>query len=276
MIARIIDQYRVVSVLYTGKYSRIYKAVHDGTFKEVAIKVLLPEVKSSKRRKALEKEAHWGLGFSHPNLLKIYSYEKDNIGPHFVMEFFPSRNLRDRILHKEDIVREKAKEITTGVVEALAYVHSQGVVHRDVKPSNILANERGEAKLIDFSIAEPMGRKHRRFLLKPKVEGTRAYMAPEQILGEPLDSRADIYSLGATIYEMMTGHPPFTADLEEEIIQKHLVAQAPSMVQRNIAVSKELDRIVREMLKKDPEERPRDMEVVLGRLRDIPFYEKMS
>ena len=276
MIGRIIGQYRVLSVLYTGKYSRIYKGVRDGTFKEVAIKTLLPGVKSSKRRKALEKEARWGLRFSHSHLLKIYSYEKDNIGPHFVMEFFPSRNLRDRILHKEAIVREKAKEIATEVAEALAYVHSQGVIHRDIKPSNILINEQGETKLIDFSIAEPKGRKHRRFLLKPKVEGTRAYMAPEQILGESLDGRADIYSLGATIYEMMTGHPPFTGDVEQEIIQKHLAAQVPSMVQRNIAVSKELDRIVREMLRKDPEERPRDMEAVLGRLRDIPFYENMS
>ena len=276
MIGRLIGQYRVVSVLYTGKYSSIYKGVQDGTFKEVAIKALLPEVKSSKRRKALEKEARWGLRFSHPNLLKVYSYEKDEIGPHFVMEFFPSRNLRERILHKEVMVREKAKEIVSAVAEALAYVHSQRAIHRDVKPSNILVSDEGEAKLIDFSIAEPLERKHRRFLLKRKAEGTRAYMAPEQILGEPLDGRADIYSLGATIYEMMTGHPPFTADVEQEIIQKHLAAQVPSMVQRNIAVSRDLDRVVRQMLSKDPEQRPRNMEALLERLRNISFYGKMS
>jgi len=276
MIGHLIGQYRVVSVLYTGKYSRIYKGVEHGTFKEVAIKVLLAQVKSGKRRKALEAEAHWGQKFSHPHLLKICSYEEDEIGPHFVMEFFPSRNLRERILHKEPLVQEKAKEIITGVAEALAYVHSQGVIHRDVKPSNILVNDRAEAKLIDFSIAEPMGRKHRRLLFKPRVEGTRAYMAPEQILGEALDARADIYSLGATIYEMMTGYPPFTADAEKEIIQKHLATQVPSMVQRNIAVSGDLDRLVRQMLSKEREERLSSMDAVLERLHSISFYQKMN
>jgi serine/threonine-protein kinase len=276
MIGRLIGQYRVVSTLYTGKYSRIYKGVEDRTFKEVAIKVLLPEAKSAKRLKALENEARWGQEFSHPHLLEIYSYEDNEIGPHFVMEFFPSRNLRERILHKEPLVQEKAKQIVTAVAEALAYVHRQGVIHRDVKPSNILVSDQAEAKLIDFSIAEPMGTKHRRFLFKPRVEGTPAYMAPEQIRGEALDGRCDIYALGATIYEMMTGHPPFTADAEQKIVRKHLVTQVPSMVQRNMAVSEDLDRLVKRMLSKNREDRPPRMEAVLKRLHDITFYQEMS
>src|SRR5436190_23821215 len=139
------------------------------------------------------------------------------------MEFFPSSNVKLRIMRKDPLVKEKCRSIIEQAATALAFMNDKGWVHRDVKPDNILVNSIGEVRLIDFALAQRVskGGGFSLFRKRQKAQGTRSYMSPEQIRGDPLDGRADVYSFGATLYEFLTGRPPFRADSPQILLQKH-------------------------------------------------------
>jgi serine/threonine protein kinase len=271
--ADVLGGYRLLNLMMTGQTSQVWEVVEVASGRHFAMKLLLPEkVRDQQHRRMLIHEADVGIKLAHPNIIKIVKLDKDPANPYFVMEFFPAGSLKVRINYKKwDFIKEKAHDIFKQLATALAYMNASGWVHRDVKPDNILINSAGEVRLIDFAIAQRISRGG---MLKRrgKSAGTRSYMSPEQIRGEALDGRADIYSFGATAYEAVTGRPPFRAASPEELLNKHINIKPDSPQVYNADVTDEFAALVLRMLAKKKEERPRDFHEVLMQLRNLAVF----
>ena len=271
-----IGNYRVLAKVMDGHYSQIYRVLEPDTQREMALKVLLPHAAESKYHlQAIAREARICMRLSHRNIIKGYRFFPEARYPFFVMEYFRGQNLRVRIYHHHDVVYNQPIKIIRQIAEGLAYAHGKRIVHKDLKPENVLVDNRGQVKIIDFALAEEMRPRWWASLLgRKRIAGTRSYMAPEQIRGQELDPRTDIYALGATIYEMMCRRPPFTADTPDELLAKHLREEAVPMRMRNPEVSEGLNQLVLKMLAKDPEDRPVNMGAVLEMLAEIEAYDQ--
>ena len=271
--ADVMGGYRLQNLMATGQTSQVWEVVELSSHRHFAMKLLLPEKsRDPQHRQLLFHEAEVGIKLAHPNIIKIVKLDKDPANPYFVMEFFPAGSLKLRIQHKKwDFIREKALDIFKQSATALAYMNASGWVHRDVKPDNILINSAGEVRLIDFAIAQRIS-KRGLFRRRGKASGTRSYMSPEQIRGEALDARADIYSFGATVYEAVTGRPPFRATSPQELLNKHISEKPDSPQVHNRDVTDDFAALVLRMLAKKKEERPRDFHEVLMALRNMTIF----
>jgi serine/threonine-protein kinase len=273
----ILGGYRLQNLMMTGQTSQVWEAVEVSSHRHFAIKLLLPEkAREAEFRRLLIHEATVGIALRHPNVIKIVKLEKDPANPWFVMEFFPAGSLKLRLMRKQfDFIKEKAQDIFKQSATALAYMNASGWVHRDVKPDNILMNAAGELRLIDFALAQRIKRASafgKLFRRKGKVQGTRSYMSPEQIRGEPLDGRADIYSFGVTAYEIVTGRPPFRGVSNQDLLQKHFTEKPASPQMHNPEVTEEFSDLVLRMLAKKREDRPKDFHEVLMALRTMRIF----
>lgn len=265
--------YRLQNLMMTGQTSQVWEAVELSSHRHFAIKLLLPEkLHDTEHRDLLFHEAEVGMKLAHPNVIRIIKVVRDKHNPHFIMEFFPAGNLKLRVMHKKwDFIKEKAHDIFKQAATGLAYMNASGWVHRDVKPDNIMVNSAGEVRLIDFALAQPIakGMFRRR---KGRAAGTRSYMSPEQIRGEGLDARADVYSFGATMYEVVTGRPPFRAATPTELLHKQIIEKPASPQMYNPDVTDECADLILRMLAKKKEDRPKDFHEVLMKLRGIRIF----
>ena len=220
MADEIIGGYKLRNLMATGQSSQVWEVVELSSHRHFAMKILLPEKTSDAEQvRLLQHEASVGKQLAHPNVIKIVHIGKDKKNPYFVMEFFPAGSLKQRLMRKQwDFVKERAHSIFKQAATALAYMNATGWVHRDVKPDNMLVNSAGELRIIDFALAQRVEKNtffRRLFRKKGAIQGTRSYMSPEQIRGAPLDGRADIYSFGATLYELVTQRPPFRGAVQQ-------------------------------------------------------------
>ncbi|MCS6852014.1 MAG: serine/threonine protein kinase [Gemmataceae bacterium] len=273
----VIGGYSLRTLMGTGQTSQVWDVVELSSGKHYAMKILLPEfVTKAEHRQLLTHEAEVGKKFDHPNIIKVYKLVKEPKEAYYIMECFPSTSLKQRIMRKEEqFIREKAQEIFKQVATALAYMHGLKWVHRDVKPDNILVNDEGQVKLIDFAIAkkiEKPGFFAQLFGQKEKPQGTRSYMSPEQIRGESVDGRADIYSFAATAYEVVTGRPPFRGATAQDLLAKHLNEKVTSPQVLNPDVTDEFAALVVRMLAKKREERPQNFHEVLMQLKSMRVF----
>jgi serine/threonine protein kinase len=194
------------------------------------------------------------------------------------MEFFPSGSLRARLMSRDprdkEFVKANAKKIFKQLATGLAYMNASGYVHRDVKPDNVLVNGIGQTKLIDFAITKRIekGFFAKLFHKRKKPQGTPSYMSPEQIRDERTDGRADIYSYGATVYELTTGRPPFRGSSMADLLRKHLVEKPYPPTAYNADVTDEFSALVLKLLAKKREERPEHFHQVLMDLRKIKVF----
>jgi serine/threonine protein kinase len=272
----VIGGYRLLRHIVTGQTSQVWEVVQLASLRHFAMKILLPETAGdSEHRRLLFHEAEVGNKLAHPNIIRILSVSTHKKTPHFVMEFFPSGSLKLRVMHKEvDFIKEHVQEIFKQWATGLAYMNALGWVHRDVKPDNLLVNSSGVAKIIDFALAQRVqkGMLAKRSRKGGKVQGTRSYMSPEQIRGEPLDGRSDIYSFGCSIYEVITGRPPFTGASSQDLLNKHLTDKPVSPRIHNPDVTDRFAEFVMGLLAKKKEERPRDFHEVLMQMRGIRVF----
>lgn len=277
MAEEIIGGYRLQNLLMTGQTSQVWEVVEVASHRHFAMKLLLPEhITNTEHRGMLLHEASVGKQLAHPNIIRIITVNKDLKNPYFVMEFFPSGSMKLRLMKKQtDFIREQALSIFKQAATGFAYMHASGWVHRDIKPDNLLVNSAGELRIIDFAIAKRIEKPSllgKLFRRRGKVQGTRSYMSPEQIRGEPLDGRADMYSFGATCYELVTGRPPFRGASSQDLLAKHITDKPVSPRVYNPDLTEEFASLVLKMLAKKREERYRDFHEVLMQLRTIKVH----
>ena len=242
------------------------------SMRHFAMKILLPEhARDAEQRRLLFYEADVGRKLAHPNVIKILSVNRDPQLPYIIMEFFPSGSLRTKMQLKQfDFIKQHVEKIFKQTATGLAYMNASGWVHRDVKPANILVNGLGEVRIIDFAIAyRPPTGLAKWFGRKQKAQGTRSYMSPEQIRGQILDGRADIYSFGATCYEVLTGRPPFRGRDAQDLLTKHITEKPTNPRQFNPEITEDFAALILRMLEKKREDRPRDFHEVLMAMRNM-------
>jgi serine/threonine protein kinase len=283
-----IGGYRLKKLMMTGQSSQVWEAVEEASGRHFAIKHLLPEkLVETEHRRMLCHEARVGMLLSHPNVIRILKLVDDKTNPYFIMEYFGAKNLKLRLMtmstrgsqkQREEAdkevayIKEKAHGIFKQAATGLAYMHASGWVHRDVKPDNIMVNNAGEVRLIDFALAQRISRRGLFRRKRGRSAGTRTYMSPEQIRGQPLDGRADIYSFGISAYEIVTGRPPFRAATPTELLNKHMLEKPASPQHYNPDVTDQFAALVLKMIAKKKEERPRDFHEVLMALREMRVF----
>ncbi|MFC1806343.1 serine/threonine-protein kinase [Planctomycetota bacterium] len=270
------DLYHVQATVWTGEQAEICRAV-DPYGKIVALKRLRPDMTGPRAAaRALEHEAEVGRLFNHPNVIQVIAFIPEP-QPTMVMEYFASRNLKVRVLDPRDdrLLTYHARHIVLQMTEALLHVHQRGIIHMDLKPENYLLSEEGVVKLTDFAIAaEPVEGWRRFFAGRRRIAGTRPYIAPETLRRKAPDFRTDIYSFGATLYEVLAGRPPFISMDRDHLLAMHLRVKPAYLTTYNKMLSSEINEFVLQMLEKDPGRRPQTMIDVKARLEKIKFYLK--
>jgi serine/threonine protein kinase len=271
-----IGGFKFVRTLHPGASSSVLEVVQESTGRRFAMKMLhASRAEDPAERRNFAYEAKVGRELRHPNLIRVHEYFKDPVQPYFVMDLFPAYHLKLPIARPSVYPMPVAQlhRIMEQVASALAYMHETGWVHRDVKPENILVNKSGDARLIDYALARrPASGLARLFRRKGVVQGTRSYMSPEQIRGKPPDPSADIYSFGITCYELACGRPPFRANSENELLNKHLWERPVPLTAHNKAITSEFNDLVMTMIRKKPAERPASLREFMSRFSGIRIY----
>ncbi len=262
----------MVRLIRAGASCQVWEAIRDG--KRVAIKYLQPEVRANKEEVGyLRHELEVGQQLHHANVIEMYDFGIDRSIAFLVMEYHPGKNVKMLIRQGLDSFAYMTQQIIIDAAAGLQHLHEKGWVHRDIKPDNFLVNEQGEVKLIDFALAHRIRTGlSKLFPGRSKVQGTRSYMAPEQIRGKSLDARADIYSFGCTLYELACAKLPFTGVSPEDLLRKHLVAAVPMVAAANKNLTPDFSDLVSMMMAKDPAQRPQSMAEFLRLFHAIRIF----
>lgn len=278
-----IGGYKLRSLLQTGAVSQVYEVVEPTSHRHFAMKVLLPEQADNKSHRAqLFHEAEIGIKMRHENVINILKVSKDMQTPHFIMEFFPSGSLRTRLLSRDpkdkEFIKNHSRKIFKQMATGLAYMNASGYVHCDVKADNVLVNQLGQTKMIDFAISKKMAKGffEKLFAGKQVREGTKSYMSPEQILKQSLDGRSDVYSFGATWYELATGRPPFRAASQDELLKKHLQEKPAPLTMYNADVTDDFSNFVLKMMEKKKENRPENFHKILMDVKKMRIFKSLA
>jgi hypothetical protein len=262
MVGQLVSHYRVLELLGAGGMGEVYLARDERLGRRVALK-LLPEylTDDASRVRRFQREARAASALNHPNILTVYEIDETG-GRYFIAtEYVEGVTLRQR-LRDEPLRLGEALDIAAQVAAALSKAHQAGIVHRDVKPENIMVNGDGHVKLLDFGLAKYNSGLRPTDADAPAVEdtytapglvmGTTAYMSPEQARGLAVDARTDIWSLGVVLYEMVTGHAPFTGRTESDVMVAVLDREPDFLDAKLVTAPGELRRIVRKILQKEP------------------------
>lgn len=259
MMGQQINGYLVIEKIKEGSVGPVWR-VTDAKRQVFAIKQMSGKNAADPDKvRQFEKEAALTRKLGHPNIIKVLDLLETR-PPSFVMEYFDSENLKYALWNASERIVKHEFRILRQVADALAFVHEQGVIHKDVKPENVLVNAQAEARLIDFSLAQT--RVDRFLQFTRRASGTPLYMPPEQIRGEKCDARADVYAFGVMTYELLTRRPPFLGTTQQALMDKHLKEPAPSLRAWVPTLAPDLDAMVLKMLAKRKEDRWADMKTV--------------
>jgi serine/threonine-protein kinase len=253
---------RIVEELASGGMAVVYRAIQDPLGRTVAIKALKSSVVSEEHiATRFEREAKSLANLQHENIIHIYDFYKERGSLFIVMEYVQGTDLYDLLEKCGRVPYDVAAVIAMQVARALDYVHYRGIVHRDIKPANVMLSRQGGVKLMDFGIARD---KSFDDLTETGTGiGTPAYMSPEQILGEKLDARSDIFSLGIVLYQMLTGKKPFVEDESKSVMHKIRLERHARVRKLNPEVPRELERIIDKCLEKQPRDRWRSAQLLV-------------
>jgi serine/threonine-protein kinase len=236
--------------------AEVYLAHDEVLDRDVALKVLREQyARNEEFVKRFRREAKSAASLIHPNIVLVYDWGRSEDGTYsIVMEYLPGGSLKDRILGNGALDPHAVTELGSQVARALGHAHERGVIHRDIKPRNILFTETGYPKVTDFGIAKAAAATTSTSKSGP-ILGTAGYMSPEQAMGKPVDPRTDLYSLGVVFYEMLTGTLPYRGEDPVSIASKHVDEPPPSLRDANPDIPEPLDALTTRLLAKDPEDR---------------------
>ncbi len=263
-------RYKIEALLGQGGMSAVYKAMDPNLKRVVAIKLIHPHLSTDNEFVyRFKREAAAVAAFRHPNIVQVYDFNNDNDIYYMVLEFIPGETLQDRLKHLKksntNMPLVQAVKFIINICDALGYAHRQGMIHRDIKPANIMLDVQGQAILMDFGIVKILDATTH--TTTGAVLGTARYMSPEVIRSEMPDERSDLYSLGITFYEMLSGDPPFDADSAMSLLMRHLNDPVPDLGSKRPDIPPELIRIVNKALEKDREYRYRSASEMAGDLK---------
>ncbi|MBU2602738.1 MAG: protein kinase [Actinobacteria bacterium] len=266
-----VGRYVLGPVLGRGGTCAVYRAWDPRLHRHVAIKRLEPPMSEDEHTRArFDREGRAIARLSHPNLVTLIDRGTSETEDYLVFEYVEGRSLRDLIKNTGPLEGRDAGQIAGQIASGLAHAHLNGIVHRDVKPQNILLDAEGRAKLTDFGIAT--GEEWTRVTREGSIVGSSRYMSPEQVQGRPVDRRSDIYSLGIVFYEMVTGVPPFQGQSLAEVGRQHVRAQPqpPSELVPNLSAG--VERVILRCLEKLPENRFQSADELLGALVGLDMF----
>ncbi|MEQ1868567.1 MAG: serine/threonine-protein kinase, partial [Vicinamibacterales bacterium] len=278
MLGQTLSHYRIISQLGVGGMGVVYEGVDPRLGRPVAIKFVPEEFANDlKALERLRSEARTASGLNHPNICTIYDVGEHEGRPFIVMELLKGQTLRDRIATKP-LKMHEAIDVGIQVADALDCAHGQHIIHRDIKPANLFVVDRGQIKVLDFGLAKLVNRElGTQMTLAPTIDqtaagvamGTVAYMSPEQVQGEDLDGRTDLFALGVVLYECVTGHQPFKGKTSA-VVFSQILTQAPTApVALNPDVPARLQDVINNCLEKDRELRYQEAAGLRADLRRV-------
>jgi eukaryotic-like serine/threonine-protein kinase len=257
---RLGDRYELGPILGRGGMAEVHNARDRRLGRAVAVKMLRVDLARDPSFQArFRREAQSAASLNHPSIVAVYDTGEDIIDglslPYIVMEFVDGSTLRELLQSGRQLLPERTMEITAGVLQALAYSHTNGIIHRDIKPGNVMLTRSGAVKVMDFGIARAIADTSAAMTQTAAVIGTAQYLSPEQARGEPVDARSDLYSTGCLLYELMVGRPPFVGDSPVSVAYQHVREDPVPPSQLDPEVSPEMDRIILKSLAKNPDNR---------------------
>src|SRR5271155_2631406 len=248
-------RYELTHLIARGGMAQVYRAMDRQLERPVALKVLFPELSVDRTFvERFRREAQAAANLSHPNIVPVFDWGEDDGAYFIVMEYVEGRPLSAVLRDPQPMPPRQIATIGAGVAAALAFAHRHGVVHRDVKPGNVLITPDGDVKVTDFGIARAMNTEES-LTQTGAVMGTAAYFSPEQAEGKGVDARSDIYSLGVVLYEMAVGRPPFTGDSPVAVASKHVRDMPVLPREANPTVPPALEAVIMKAMAKDPDDR---------------------
>ncbi len=253
LIPSAIGEYRVTGFLGAGGMGEVYQAVYNRLGRTVAVKVLTNVDRSASFVERFVNEARIQASLHHPHIATLYDFFEYGGRPCIIMEYVDGQTLEARIRMQGRLPVAEALAVFRAVVDAVAYIHGHGIVHRDVKPSNVKISTRGEVKLLDFGIAR--NPQTPGLTRTGAVVGTPEYFAPEQIHGQRADARTDVWALGVLLYEMVTGRVPFEASSLVELYRRIDQADYPAPAALGVALPADVAALVAGCLRRRPSER---------------------
>jgi serine/threonine-protein kinase len=243
-------RYRIIRRLGSGGMADVYCAEDTQLGREVALKLLYRRFAEDEEFvERFRREASSAAGLQHPNVVQVFDRGEWDGTYYIAMEFLTGRNLKQVVRDHGPLEPALAVDLTIQILKAARFAHRRGIVHRDIKPHNVIVDDEGRAKVTDFGIARAGASD---MTETGSIMGTAQYLSPEQAQGHPVDARADLYSIGIVLYELLTGAPPFDAESPVTIALKQVSEEPVPAMQRNPAVSPALDAVVMRALRKDP------------------------
>jgi len=254
------DRYELGEILGFGGMSEVHLGRDLRLHRDVAVKVLRADLaRDPSFYLRFRREAQNAAALNHPAIVAVYDTGEAVTPrgplPYIVMEYVDGVTLRDIVHHDGPMPPRRALEVIADACQALNFSHQHGIIHRDVKPANIMISKSGAVKVMDFGIARAIAESGNRVTQTAAVIGTAQYLSPEQARGEAVDARSDVYSLGCVLYEMLTGEPPFVGDTPVAVAYQHVREDPVAPSQRHPGISPELDAVVLKALAKNPDNR---------------------
>ncbi len=258
---------KIIEKIGQGGMGSVYRAEHLAMGKTVCVKILARELAFEQRNvEFFMREARSASKLDHPNIVHVYSFGEEKGLYFIVMSYVEGKSLEDILREKKKLSIPEASEFIIGILEGLAHAHSKNIIHRDIKPSNILVTKDGLPRIADFGLARSVN-EEKQLTIAGEMVGTAYFMSPEQGLATKVDTRADLYAVGATFFYLITGKYPYEGKTSIEVISKHINEELPNLYQIMPDIPLWTAKVIEKLMRKKPEDRYQKAEEVLSEIK---------